>query len=299
MRSLHGPMRGLAFLGLAISGLLTFGGSAGNAADPFVAGGRSTRALSVAADAAAQARARGAAVGAALGLPGVPARVERLADLFDHRSYDEITFVDGHGQDVAMSRLDLDGSVAMAVTLGWRPTGGRVIDGPAASNRAVGLARSAGLAANGAPDVRRSAGAGGWSVSWQRSVHGVPVRGDGVRITLWADGSFHGLTRTERPLAVAPERTIDGSAARTAADAVVTSRIGGSPAGLAVVTTDLAWVAPNDTLGGGRLDAPAGTLRLAWVVRYGASGDLADRLRSVEAWIDAGDGRLLGGDLVE
>ena len=68
---------------------------------------------------------------------------------------------------------------------------------------------------------------------------------------------------------------------------------------LSIVATERAWVAPNDSFGGPRLDAPAETLRLAWAVQLAASGALADRLRAVEVWIDAGDGQVLGGDLVE
>src|SRR5438552_3089424 len=84
---------------------------------------------------------------------------------------------------------------------------------PSAAARATTLARAAGLVPSGRPDVRRAAGAGGWSISWQRLVDGVPVRGDGLRLTLWPDGGLHGLTRTERPLAPAPSRVLDAAAA--------------------------------------------------------------------------------------
>jgi hypothetical protein len=299
MRSLPFTGRRLALAGLAVAGLLSIGGSAGQAADPFVAGGRSTRALPAAADDLARARARGQAVAAALGLPGVNHRVQRLDDAFEHRTYDEVTSTDAAGHEVAITRLDLDGSVAMAVSLGWHPGGGRPLDGPAAANRALALARQVGLAPAGRPSVRSSAGAGGWAVAWARTVDGVVVRGDGLRISLWPDGALHGLTRTERPLAPAPARTLDVDAARSAATAVVTTALGGSSGELRIVTTERVWVAPNDMFGGARLDAPAGTLRLAWAVRFEARGSLAERLPSVEVWIDAADGRLLGGDVME
>jgi len=299
MRSLRIPTRRLAFAGLAISGLLAIGGSVGQAADPFVAGGRSTRPLPLAADDLARARARGQALAEALGLPGVSGRVERVEDRFEHRTYDEVTLADGRGRDVAITRIEPGGSVAMAVSLGWRPSGGRSVDGPAAANRAAVLARAAGLTPAGAPGVRSSAGAGGWSVTWQRTVDGVAVRGDGLRISLWPDGTLHGLTRTERQLAAAPGRPIDAATARAAAVAVVAARSRGTGGDLAITAVEQAWVAPNDTLGGARLDAPAETLRLAWAVRFEAQGALAERLRSVEVWIDAGDGHLLGGDVVE
>ena len=299
MRSLPFTRRRLALAGLAIAGLLSIGGSAIQAADPFVAGGRSTRAIPAGADDLARARARGQAVAAALGLPGVNHRVQRLDDAFEHRTYDEVTSTDAAGHEVAITRLDLDGSVAMAVSLGWRPAGGRALDGPAAANRALALARQAGLTPAGQPSVRSSAGAGGWSIAWARIVDGVVVRGDGLRIALWPDGALHGLTRTERQLAPAPARSLDADAARSAATAVVAARLDGSSGELRVVAAERVWVAPNDTFGGGRLDAPAESLRLAWAVRLEAQGTLAERLRSVEVWIDAGDGQPLGGDVIE
>ena len=298
MRSLQRSSCRLAVAGLAIAGLLSAGGTS-QAADPFVAGGRSTRSLPAAQDELARAQARGQALVAALGVPGVSQRVERLVDTFEHRTYDEITTIDATGRVVAITRLELDGSVAMAVSLGWHAGGGRGLDGPAAANRADALARAAGLSPAGRPSVRSSTGAGGWSVSWQRFVQGAPVRGDGVRIALWPDGAFHGLTRTERPLAAAPVRPIDAGAARAAAAAVVAAAVGRSAADLRVVSIQQVWVAPNDTFGGGRLDAPAATLRLAWAVQYETQGALAERLRTVEVWIDAGDGHPLGGDVVE
>jgi hypothetical protein len=291
--------RRLAFAGLAISGLLSIGGSAGQAADPFVAGGRSSRPLPAAADDLARARARAQAVSIALRLPGVSQRVQRLDDQFEHRAYDEVTSLDAAGREVAIIRLDLDGSLAMALSLGWHPGGGPAIDGPAAAARAMSLAGAAGFVPSGRPDVRLSAGAGGWSVSWPRIVAGVPVRGDGVRLALWPDGELHGLTRTERPLAPAPPRTIDADAARSAAWALVGERIVGSSTASRLVAVEQAWVAPNDTFGGARVDSPAETLRLAWAVRYDAQGPLAERFRSLEVWVDAGDGRLLGGDVIE
>ncbi len=290
--------RRLSLSAFAVLGLLFVGVSGGQAADPFVAGGRSTRAVPASLVDAARARSRGHDVAVALGLPGVSQRVERLLDRFEHRTYDEVTSLDAAGREVAITRLELDGSVAMALTLGWRPTGGRALDGPAATKRAEALARAAGHVPAGRPDVRRSAGAGGWSVLWQRTVAGAVVRGDGLRIALWSDGTFHGLTRTDRPLAAVPGRVITAGAARTAAVAIVAARAGGSAGDLRVVTVERVWVAPNDAFGGARLDAPAETLRLAWAVRFDATGALAERVRAIEVWLDAGDGSLLGGDTI-
>jgi hypothetical protein len=284
---------------LAIFGLLVVGAGAGQAADPFVAGGRSTRALPASASDVARAQARARDVATALGLPGVSQRVERIDDRFEHRTYDEVTSLDAGGREVAITRLEPDGSVAMAVSLGWHPANARSLDGPAASNRAEALARAAGLSPSGRPSARVSAGAGGWSVSWPRTVDGAVVRGDGLRIALWADGTFHGLNRVERPLGAPPVRETAPGEARQAAAALMTSRFAGAATDLRVVAAERVWVAPNDTFGGPRLDAPAATLRLAWAVRLDATGGLAERVRSIEVWLDAGDGSLLGGDVIQ
>ena len=61
---------------------------------------------------------------------------------------------------------------------------------------------------------------------------------------------------------------------------------------------DLAWVAPNDTFAPARPDAPAATLRLAWVGRVATTATLAESLRGLEVYLDAGDGSLLGGDVL-
>jgi hypothetical protein len=295
------PSHRIGLAALAVLGLLVVGAGPGQAGNDFRAGGRSTRSTPAGNDAVARAQARGRAVAAALGLPGVSQRVERLDDLFEHRTYDEVTSLDAAGREVAITRLEPDGAVAMALSLGWHPSSGPAIDAPAAAVRAEALARAIGLAPVGRPAVRASAGAGGWSIAWPRTVDGVVVRGDGLRIALWLDGTFHGLTRSERQLAPAPaaDRRIGSAAARAAAAAVVRAPSGSSAGDLQVGQVERVWVAPNDTFGGSRIDAPAEILRLAWAVRFDATGALSERVRSVEVWIDAGDGHLLGGDVVE
>jgi hypothetical protein len=284
---------------LAGLSLIAVGVPRSQGADPFVAGGRSTRPVVLPPSQADLAKAHGRRLAAALGLPGVVQRAERLDDRFDHRTYDEVTSVDSAGRDVAIARFETDGKVAMAVALGWHPGHGQPIDGTGAVTRAHGTADAAGIAVVGEPTISSSAGSGGWSVAWPRIVDGAPVRGDGVRIALWPDGSFHGLTRLERPLASRPDHPLSAGTARKAAEAWAAVRYGSSATGLRVVTVDRAWIAPNDTFAVDRADAPAETLRLAWVVAFEARGALAERVRSVEVWLDAGDGAVLGGDLVE
>jgi hypothetical protein len=289
----------LLLLTLIAVGLLAAGAPPSSGADPFVAGDLSTRPLPVAASAADRVLARRAELAAALSLPGVSHRSQRLDDRVEHRVYDEVVSLDAAGREVAITRFDTSGGVAMALVLGWQPSRGAAVGSDVAASRGAAVAKAAGLAVSGHPIVRASAGAGGWSVSWPRVVDGVPVPGDGLRVSLWNDGSFHGLTRTERPLAAAPSSRISAGAARKAADSIVAERFGSDARLVRHTAPELAWMAPNDTWAPERPDAPAATLRLAWIVRFEARGDLAERVRLVEYWIDAGDGRLIGGDVVE
>jgi hypothetical protein len=92
---------------------------------------------------------------------------------------------------------------------------------------------------------------------------------------------------------------MSATAARSIAARIVTARFAASAEGLSVVAVEQAWVAPNDTWDPARPDAPDATLRLTWVVRLESTGALAERMRMLEFWLDAGDGALIGGDIVE
>jgi hypothetical protein len=288
------PLVALAGLGVAAVGVPSSQGG-----DPFVAGGRSTRPLDLSISQAERARAHGRQLAAALGLPGVSQRVERLDDRFEHRTYDEVTSLDAAGHELAIARFETDGTVAMALVLGWQPRQGTPVGRATAEARGTDIVRAVGLEVAGRPSVLASSGSGGWSISWQRVVGGAPVRGDGIRVALWVDGSFHGLSRAQRPLAEAPAHPIAARVARTTAEAWAAARYGVAAADVRVSAVEPAWVAPNGAFDPKGPDAPAETLRLAWVVRFEPHGSLAGRFRSIEAWLDAGDGSLLGGDVIE
>src|SRR5256885_1980146 len=103
------------------------------------------------------------------------------------------------------------------------------------------------------------------------------------------------IERTTRsPRSIRPA----GTSGKTA-EAWAAARYGLAAPGLRITTVERAWVAANDTFAADRADAPAETLRLAWVVTFETQGALADRLRSVELWLDGSDGAVLGSDVVE
>jgi hypothetical protein len=105
--------------------------------------------------------------------------------------------------------------------------------------------------------------------------------------------------RSERPLAERPGRLLAATDARRLAGAHLAGWLDARSAGQWRISgAALAWVAPNDTFESTAPDAPAPILRLAWVVRVGTSGGLAEAIRGLELYLDAGDGRLLGGDVL-
>lgn len=290
------PTRLLILIAFGVT-LVGVGASGSSAADPFVAGGLSTRTVALGGADADRAIGRAAELSGALGLPVGTRSVQQFDDKFDHTVYDEVVARDGTGREVSVARFGTDGRLVMAVALGWRRPSSTGVARDVAAARAADVVRASGVAVRGPSTVR--ALSSGWSVQWQRVAAGVPVPGDGVRVLLWPDGSFHGLTVSERPLAAGPERRIGAGQARIIAERTVAGRYGRSATDLSIDSSRLAWVAPNDAWNAAAPDAPGETLRLAWVVTFHADGPLAERLRGLQVWLDAGTGSVVGGDVLE
>lgn len=279
--------------------------SIGSAADPFQAGQVSTNSSQLPAEQAAALVDRAARTGRALGLPAAAGRsTARVTDRFSQSTYDETTDLDRNGRATAVQRYSPDGQILAAVRFGGPPTAARgLANAPGAIARGRAVASALGLdamvAALGQPVARTSA-EGGWVVSFARSVAGVPVPGDGLRIELWPDGSVHRLARSERPLAAAPARPISAQDARAIAERTLDGWYAAARrSAVAVSRVRLAWVAPNDTFASSGPDAPASVLRLAWAVDVSVSGELAQQLSALEIDLDAGTGAVLGGDVLQ
>src|SRR5437773_7553742 len=161
-------MRTKLFMLFPLAGLAVavIGVPASQGADPFVAGGPSSR--MVALDRTSSDRALGRAVDLrrALGLGGTRQTIARLDDRFDHRVYDEVVSFDAHGREVALTRLDTNGALLLAIRLGWSPGSGRPISADAAAGKAAAIVGAAGLTVGGTSEVHPSQGAGGWVVRW-------------------------------------------------------------------------------------------------------------------------------------
>ena len=290
----------IAVAGTAIALGSPGGISPGDAADRFVAGGPVTDRTPVAAEQAAAALALAAAFRARLGLPEpATSRVERVVDRFDGTGYDEVTASDGAGQALHLARFDARGRLVGAVAFGWQAAGGPPLANAAAARaRGDRLAADLGLEQSGTPDVRQGPDDTGWTLTWPRLVDGVPVVGDGVRVDLWPDGRMHAIVRTEHPLAPPPSAKLDEATARIRATAMLGTIFGSRSGQVRIASLAPGWVAPNSAFDPTGPDAPGATLRLAWIVEARTSGDLADGLRAVKLFLDAGTGTLIGGDVL-
>lgn len=302
-RSLRGARWAPVLLGVALAGgALLLGGPGGarpgEAGDRYRAGEPVTVRSALPSDEAAGTRHRALALARALGIPvGTGTLEARVVDRFERAVLDEVVTTDGRGRRLGIVRTDARGRLSMAVRLGWRDAGGRRIGPEAAARRATALVRAAGLAVPGRPVVTATADRG-WRATWGRVVDGVAVVGDGVTVTLFADGTVHAVARRERATAARPATLLAEPEARTLARGRLGKLLGPAADQAKVVGARLAWVAPNDTFDGRAPDAPDPVLRLAWVVEARSVAPLADRLRALELYLDAGDGRLLGGDLL-
>ena len=256
--------------------------------------------LTLSAAAAATATALTASLDQRLGLPVPASRVaERLSDPAGGVIVDEVRDLDTLGQPIAISRFDPAGQLVSSVRLGLIAPGTIALTIAAATSRGQAIATSAGMAVAGTPTATPRA-AGGWLVRWVRNIAGIPAPGDGVSVQMAGDGSFHAIVRTEHPLAPLPASTLTEAQARVLAAARLDAWFTGPLDGVASISSlALAWVAPNDTFNDPLPAAPAGTLRLAWVVRVTTSAALAEQVSGLELAFDAGDGSPLGGDVLE
>ena len=289
----------LAAAGVALLAGGPAGPDSGAAGDRYRAGERAVERRALPGDDVATVRARGLAHARALGLPtGSRARATRVVDRFAGHDLDEVVIRDEAGRRLTIVRMRPDGRLVAAVRLGWRARGGATIDQGRAESRASDAARSAGLAIGGRPAIARDVD-GGWRATWGRTVDGIAVLGDGASVTLFADGALHAVAERRRPLAPEPAAVLGRATAERLARERLATLLGAAYAEQAtIVDLDLAWVAPNDTFDAAAPDAPDPVLRLAWVARARTHGALVERLRALELYLDAGDGALLGGDLL-
>jgi hypothetical protein len=236
----------------------------------------------------------------ALGFPvGARHTIKHVRDGFEHAEYDEVSEVDAAGRLTSVTQFDAQGQLRAAVRLDSGPRAGVNVTREVAIRSAQRSAVAAGLAVDtpGAADVDEANG--GWTISWARQQDGVPVRGDETRIHLWSDGRIQSLARVTHDLASPPDRRIGSDQARQVASATVDQWFAGRNSGHTIQGMDLEWVEPNGAFDPARITDSPQPYRLAWVANVKPTGVAATYVWLMTLYVDAGDGSIIGGDVVE
>jgi hypothetical protein len=293
---MHAPRESRRWPALLLAGAVLAGCSGlALAESPWRAGERSSRGVAAQAIDLGVARTRAEAIQRRLGLPGRATATQRIEDRFEGRVFDQITFEDAIGPS-AIVELEPNGRPHLVVALGWRGAKGPAVGRHVALRHALAHARSAGFQVSGEPTILETAD--GWEVVWERRVDGIPVLGDGVRLSLWKDGSFHAIVHWEHRLAARPAKILDEATVRRIAAARFAERFGREDA-IEIRSARLAWMRPNDLWDPSLPDAPGTEARLAWLVAGAPSPNVKSGIRQAEVWLDAGDGSVIGGDVIQ
>jgi hypothetical protein len=244
--------------------------------------------------------ARAAAVRDAFGFPvGTNRTGKHVRDGVQKSEYDEIAEIDKAGRQVSMAQFDAAGELVTAIRFDMPPGLAAKTTGDAAAKAAERALAKAGLSPAGEVQVDGNSLAAGWDVHWARNEDGVAVRGDETRVRVWSDGRIQSVAHVEHGLAPAPEARLSREAGRRAASAQMDNWFAGRGFGYAIQSMDMEWVGPNATFDPSKLGASAEPYRLAWVANVKPSGTISDVVRLITLYVDAGDGRLIGGDVVE
>jgi hypothetical protein len=224
---------------------------------------------------------------------------KHIHDGIQSTDYDQVDEVDGKGQPVAQTQFDSSGSLVSAVRF----------DMPADSSARVTLesaskAATRGVTASGLAPARQSKTdanpvLGGWDVHWDRTQDGYAVRGDETRVHIWPDGRIQSVARVAHALVPAPARRLAIYDAKRVVTGQFDRWFAGGGSGYAIQEPTMEWVAPNAAFDAAKLTATPSAYRLAWVMNVKPSGPAADYLTLVTMYVDAGDGTILGGDVVE
>ena len=213
--------------------------------------------------------------------------------------YDQVSEVGSNGQPLAMTQFDGSGRLTAAVRFDTIGSPAVRITGTTATKMAQrGLAAS-GLTVIGQARTDSNAVDGGWDVQWARAAEGTTVRGDETKVHLWADGRIQTVARVEHQLAPAPTRRLSQPEARIVVDRQLDQWSGNRGVRYTVTDMALEWVGPNAAFDASKLNAAPDPYRLAWVVNVKPSAEAADYIRLITLYVDAGDGTVIGGDVVE
>lgn len=244
--------------------------------------------------------ARADAARDALGFPvGSKKAGRHVKDGFQNSDYDEVAEVGSSGQPLAITQFDGDGRLLAAVRFD-APSGPQVkVTSDAAARAAQRGLAGTGLTVGGAPRIDANTLTGGWDVHWDRVQDGFAVRGDETRVHVWQDGRIESVARVEHKLAAAPSRRLGQVEAQEAVALQVDAWSSGEDTSYAVQGMDVEWVGPNAMFEPSKVGAAPGPYRLAWVANIKPSGPASEYVRLITLYVDAGNGAVIGGDIVE
>jgi hypothetical protein len=244
--------------------------------------------------------AREASARDALGFPtGAKRAGKHVHDGIHATDYDEVDEVDGSGRPVALTQFDPNGHLVSAVRFDAPAASSPKVSRDSAGKTAAGGLKAAGVVVTGPYQADADQIFGGWDVHWDRSQDGVRVRGDETRVRVRTDGHIQSVATVEHDLAVAPATRIASDDATNVVSGQFDRWFAGRGSGYTIGEKSLEWVGPNATFDPAKLAATPSAYRLAWVVNVKPSGAAADYLSLVTMYVDAGDGSVLGGDVVE
>jgi hypothetical protein len=237
----------------------------------------------------------------ALGMPGgVRNRGLHVKDASRGAEYDEITETDTAGQPLSLTQFDGTGQLLLAVRFDRPATASRSAFGrDAALKKASDGLKAAGISPSGQVATDSAESDGGWDVRWQRAKDGIAVRGDEIRVHVRDDGAIGSVGQVVHDLAAAPATRLTKEQARAAAASQTRMWSDRSGAQFSITDLDLQWAASNAAFDASKIGAPETPLRLSWIVKVVPQGSAASYARLVVLYVDAGNGSVIGGDVVE
>jgi len=236
----------------------------------------------------------------AFGFPvGVKKVGRHVHDGFLNSNYDEVSEVGSKGQPLALTQFDGSGRLTAAVRFDIAAPPAVRITGDAAMKTAQRGLTASGLTVIGQARTDSNVADGGWEVHWDRTAEGLAVRGDETRVHLWADGRIQTVAKVEHQLAPAPARRLSQPDARNVVARQLDQWSGKGGVRYTVADMDLEWVGPNAAFDASKLNTAPASYRLAWVVNVKPTGEAADYIQLITLYVDAGDGTVIGGDVVE
>jgi hypothetical protein len=236
----------------------------------------------------------------ALGFSKGAARKGRhVHDGIQKSDYDEVAEVDAAGQPTSLTQFDGMGRLLAAVRFDSPARSGAAVSSDQAGKAAARGLAAAGIPVAGAGRPTANGAVGGWDIHWDRVQAGFKVRGDETAVHVWQDGRIQSVARVEHDLAAAPPTPIGQAAAQAVVSRQCDSWFSGGDSGFGIAGMTLEWVVPNAAFDPARVGAAEGPYRLAWVANVNPTGSAAEAVRLVTLYVDAGDGAIIGGDVVE